>query len=267
MNQKPHRDGGRICHQRRQEIAITFVRLFAFLLASGCAVAQNGKLSAESQSEIEIAVSNFMEASKAPGLSVAVVQNGEFVWSGGFGMADLESSVPATSQTLYRIGSISKSITATAAMVLLERGKLDLDSPVQKYCPQFPQKQWPITTRELLGHLGGIRYYNVPETPYSESENDPEVGNVHHFDNGIEGGLKFLLTIRCWSSLAHTLTTPRKATRSSDARSKDHPARSTPTQFAKIFWSPQVCCKRVRTIASPSSRFVPGFIQKIKLAP
>ncbi len=191
MNQKPHRDGGRICHQRRQEIAITFVRLFAFLLASGCAVAQNGKLSAESQSEIEIAVSNFMEASKAPGLSVAVVQNGEFVWSGGFGMADLESSVPATSQTLYRIGSISKSITATAAMVLLERGKLDLDSPVQKYCPQFPQKQWPITTRELLGHLGGIRYYNVPETPYSESENDPEVGNVHHFDNGIEGGLKF----------------------------------------------------------------------------
>jgi CubicO group peptidase (beta-lactamase class C family) len=76
-------------------------------------------------------------------------------------------------------------------MVLWEHGKLDLDSPVQKYCPQFPQKQWPITTRELLGHLGGIRYYNVPETPYYESESDPEVGNVHHFDNGIEGGLKF----------------------------------------------------------------------------
>jgi CubicO group peptidase (beta-lactamase class C family) len=76
-------------------------------------------------------------------------------------------------------------------MVLWERGKLDLDSPVQRYCPQFPQKQWTITTRELLGHLGGIRYYNVPETPYYESESDPEVGNVHHFDNGIEGGLKF----------------------------------------------------------------------------
>lgn len=106
-------------------------------------------------------------------------------------MADLENSVPATPQTLYRIGSISKPITATAAMALWERGELDLDSPVQKYCPQFPQKNWPITTRELLGHLGGIRYYNVPETPYYESESDPEVGNVHHFDNGIEGGLKF----------------------------------------------------------------------------
>ncbi len=191
MNQKTHRDDGHICHRRRQKTAITLVRLFAFLLASGCAVAQTGKLSDENRSKIESAVSKFMEASKVPGISAAVVQNGEFEWSGGFGMADLESSVPATSQTLYRIGSISKPITATAAMVLWEHGKLDLDSPVQKYCPRFPQKQWPITTRELLGHLGGIRYYNVPETPYYESESDPEVGNVHHFDNGIEGGLKF----------------------------------------------------------------------------
>ena len=191
MNQKAYRGDGQIRHRRRKKIAITLVRLFAFPLASSCAVAQTGKLSAENRSKVENAVSRFMEASKAPGISAAVVQNGEFVWSGGFGMADLESSVPATSQTLYRIGSISKPITATAAMVLWEHGKLDLDSPVQKYCPQFPQKQWPITTRELLGHLGGIRYYNVPETPYSKSESDPEVGNVHHFDNGIEGGLKF----------------------------------------------------------------------------
>ena len=191
MNQKAYRGDGQIRHRRRKKIAITLVRLFAFLLASSCAVAQTGKLSAENRSKVENVVSRFMEASKAPGISAAVVQNGEFVWSGGFGMADLESSVPATSQTLYRIGSISKPITATAAMVLWEHGKLDLDSPVQKYCPQFPQKQWPITTRELLGHLGGIRYYNVPETPYYESESDPEVGNVHHFDNGIEGGLKF----------------------------------------------------------------------------
>jgi CubicO group peptidase (beta-lactamase class C family) len=191
MNRKTYRDDGQIRHRRRQKLAIALVPFFAFLLASSCAVAQTGKLSAENRSKIENAVSKFMEASKAPGISAAVVQNGEFVWSEGFGMADLENSVPATSQTLYRISSISKPITATAAMVLWERDKLDLDSPVQKYCPQFPQKPWPITIRELLGHLGGIRYYNVPETPYSESESDAEVGNVHHFDNGIEGGLKF----------------------------------------------------------------------------
>ncbi len=89
-------------------------------------------------------------------------------------MAGLENSAPATSRPLYRLGSISKPITATAAMALWEGGKLDLDSPVRKYFPAFPQKPWPITTRELLGHLGGIRSYKVPELPYSESQSDPE---------------------------------------------------------------------------------------------
>jgi CubicO group peptidase (beta-lactamase class C family) len=69
-----------------------------------------------------------------------------------------------------------------------------LDAPVQKYCPAFPQKPWPLTKRQLLGHLGGIRYYNVPEIPYSVSQTDPEVGNTLHFENGIEGGLKFFAT-------------------------------------------------------------------------
>jgi len=75
-------------------------------------------------------------------------------------MADLENYSPATSATLFRLGSISKPISATAVLELWERGKLDLDAPVQKYCPAFPAKEWPITTRELLGHLGGIRHYN-----------------------------------------------------------------------------------------------------------
>lgn len=191
MNQEAYRDKGGLCRQKDQKIATRLVRLLAYLLAASCAVAQTGKLSAEKQARIESTVSNFMATSKAPGISAAVVQDGEFVWSAGFGMADLENSVPATSQTLYRLGSISKPITATAAMALWEHGKLDLNSPVQKYCPAFPQKPWPVTTRELLGHLGGIRYYNVPELPYSVSQTDPEVGNTRHFENGIEGGLKF----------------------------------------------------------------------------
>jgi CubicO group peptidase (beta-lactamase class C family) len=191
MNQETYRTDGGLRRQKSQKMSTTLVGLLAFLLAASCAVAQTGKLSAEKQAKIESTISNFMAASKAPSISAAVVQDGEFVWSAGFGMADLENSVHATSQTVYRLGSISKSITATAAMKLWEDGKLDLDSPVHKYCPAFPQKPWPITTRELLGHLGGIRYYRVPETPYSESQSDPEVGNTRHFENGIEGGLKF----------------------------------------------------------------------------
>jgi serine beta-lactamase-like protein LACTB len=176
-------------NEKRQKIVPTLVRFLAYLLAASCAVAQTGKLSAEKQVKIESTISHFMAASKAPGISAAVVQDGKFVWSAGFGIADLENSVPATSRTLYRLASISKSITATAAMELWEQSKLDLDSPVQKYCPAFPQKPWPITTRALLGHLAGIRYDHVPEFPYSESQSDPVVGNTRHFENGIEAGL------------------------------------------------------------------------------
>src|SRR4026207_866299 len=169
----------------------TALLLFARFAAVGCASGEATRLSPDKQAQIESAVSKFMATSNAPAVSVAVVQDREFVWAGGFGMADLENSVPATADTPHRLGSISKPITAPAALVLSERGQLDLPSPVQKYCPAFPQKPWPITTRQLLGHLGGIRYYRVPEMPYSVSQADPEVGNTRHFQDGIEGGLKF----------------------------------------------------------------------------
>jgi serine beta-lactamase-like protein LACTB len=192
MTQKTRRDHGALRQGSRQTTVVTLVLLLAGVLDVNRAAAQSGKLSGEQQTKIERAIATFMASQLgAPGLSVAVVERGAFVWSAGFGMADLEHSVPATTETLYRLGSVSKPITATAALALWERGTLDLDTPVQKYCPAFPQKPWPITTRQLLGHLGGIRSYNVPERPYSASQSDPEVGNTRHFDNGIEGGLKF----------------------------------------------------------------------------
>ncbi len=80
-------------------------------------------------------------------------------WTGGFGLADAENAVPATAETMYRLASVSKTMTATAAMQLAERGRLDLDAPIRRYVPGFPEKPWPITTRQLLGHLGGIRHY------------------------------------------------------------------------------------------------------------
>lgn len=162
----------------------------ALLLALGFvltsfSVAQQPQLLPEKRAQMETAISRFMAAHSIPGVSVAVVENGQYEWSAGFGMADLENSVPATSQTLYRLASISKSITATAAMLLWQKGKLDLDAPVQKNCPSFPQKETPITTRQALGQLGGIRFYK------SFSEEDPEYGNTRHFDNPIQGGLDF----------------------------------------------------------------------------
>lgn len=158
---------------------------FSFLGMAGQAFAQDGKLSSEKQTKLEAAISKFRTAGNVPGLSVAVVEKGEYVWSAGFGMADLENSVPATSQTLYRLASVSKPLTAIGAMQLWEQGKLDLDAPVQKYCPEFPQKVTAITTREVLGHLGGIRHYR------SDSPDNVEVYNVKHFADPIQAGLKF----------------------------------------------------------------------------
>lgn len=130
------------------------------ITAAHIAHAQQKTLSQEKVAAIDRAASDFMASTSATGIGVAVVLDGQLIWSSGFGLADLENNVPATPATLFRLGSISKPISAAAAMQLAEHGKLDLDAPVQKYCPVFPQKDAPITTRELLGHLSGIRHYN-----------------------------------------------------------------------------------------------------------
>jgi serine beta-lactamase-like protein LACTB, mitochondrial len=160
------------------------ILLTIFVLLSPLSLAQS-KLAPEKQARIEYTVTKFMAASSVPGISVAVVENGEYEWSGGFGMADLENFVPATSHTLFRLASISKPITATAALQLWQRGKLDLDAPVQKYCPTFPQKDAPISTRQALSHLAGIRHYKSGE------QEDPETGNTRHFTDPIAAGLAF----------------------------------------------------------------------------
>jgi CubicO group peptidase (beta-lactamase class C family) len=149
-------------------------------------IAQDSKLAPEKRTQIEAAILKFMASTHIPGLSVAVVENGEYEWAQGFGFADLENNVPASEHTLFRLGSISKPLTATAALQLWESGKLDLDAPVQKYCPAFPQKPWPISTRQVLGHLGGIRHYKS-----GENQEDLEGGNTKHFDDPIQSGLNF----------------------------------------------------------------------------
>jgi len=98
-----------------------------------------------------------------PGFAIAVAVDGKLVWSEAFGYTDLEAKRRTTPATQFRIGSVSKSLTADAVAQLFESGKLDLDTPVQRYVPSFPDKGAPITTRELGGHLGGIRHYKGDE--------------------------------------------------------------------------------------------------------
>jgi CubicO group peptidase (beta-lactamase class C family) len=163
--------------------AVLLVCVFSVL--GSYSQAQNKELPSEKRTQIEAAVAKFMATTHVPGLSVSVVEDGKMEWASGFGFADLENNTPVTEHTLFRLASISKPLSATAAMELVERGQLDLDAPVQKYCPAFPQKSATITTREVMGHLAGIRHYK------SGSQDDPELGNTKHFDNPIQAGLDF----------------------------------------------------------------------------
>jgi CubicO group peptidase (beta-lactamase class C family) len=105
-----------------------------------------------------------------------VAVDGQIVYSEGFGYADLEQRVPAWPTTKFRIGSVSKPLTAVALVQMVEQGKIDLDAPVQKYVPSFPDKGALITLRMLAGHLAGIRHYKDDEFTISK-----------HYDRVVDG--------------------------------------------------------------------------------
>ena len=91
-----------------------------------------------------------------PSLSVAVAKGGGIVWAEGFGYADSERRKPVTPRTRFRAGSVSKTLTAAGVALLYERSRIDLDAPVHAYVPAYPKKEWTVTTRQLLGDIGGV---------------------------------------------------------------------------------------------------------------
>jgi CubicO group peptidase (beta-lactamase class C family) len=139
-------------------------------------LAQDSGLPREKIEALEKAITTEMSRQNIPGLSVAIATENQIRWANGYGVSDLENFVPAKANTVYRLGSISKPITAVAVMQLVERGKIDLDAPVQKYVPSFPEKPWPITSRLLLAHMGGIRHYR-----------GEEINITRHYDRLLDG--------------------------------------------------------------------------------
>jgi serine beta-lactamase-like protein LACTB len=122
-------------------------------------------LSAERVEAIEVVITNQMSRLGIPGLSVSVGHDDELVFANGYGFADVENFVAAKADTAYRLASISKALTAVAILQLAEEGELDLDAPVQERCDAFPLKRWPLSSRQLLAHQGGVRHYQEGERP------------------------------------------------------------------------------------------------------
>jgi CubicO group peptidase (beta-lactamase class C family) len=96
-----------------------------------------------------------------PGLSLAVIKNGEIVKAEGYGLADMDRRIPATRETVYKIGSVSKQFIATAIMLLVQENRLGLDDAISKYLEGTPSSWTPIAIRHLLTHTSGL----VRESP------------------------------------------------------------------------------------------------------
>jgi serine beta-lactamase-like protein LACTB len=109
---------------------------------------------------LEALIQREIAAKNLPALSIALVDDQTIVWAKGFGNADPQAKKPATADTVYRVGSVSKLFTDLAVMRLVERGALDLDAPVTKYLPDFkpinPFNTKPITLRQMMAHRSGL---------------------------------------------------------------------------------------------------------------
>lgn len=134
----------------------TFAALLLALLIPGLAPAQPDRFE-----PIRETVRREISEKKVPSLSIAVAQDGEIIWEEAFGFADVENKTRATPQTKYSLASISKPITATALMTLVERGKIRLDRPIEDYLggaklTGYAGSTSKATVRRVAGHVSGL---------------------------------------------------------------------------------------------------------------
>ena len=100
-----------------------------------------------------------MKSQQIPGLALAVIKDGRIVIAKGYGLANVEHEVPVKPETIFQSGSTGKQFTATAVMMLVEEGKLNLEDKITKYFPDGPEAWRNITLRHLLTHTSGMTDY------------------------------------------------------------------------------------------------------------
>jgi len=98
-----------------------------------------------------------MDRPGSPGCALSVIEDGRITYARGYGMADLDHTVPIKPNTVFHVASMSKQFTAASILLLAQEGKLSLDDPVRKYVPELPDFGTPITIGELIHHTSGLR--------------------------------------------------------------------------------------------------------------
>jgi CubicO group peptidase (beta-lactamase class C family) len=134
-----------------------FIAILVSLLIASAAFAQS------IPDSVDAYVLHQMELRHVPGVSVGILKDGKVLVDKGYGLANVELSVPASPDTVYGLLSVTKQFTAAAVMMLAEDGKLSLDDPIAKYLSDCPQAWHDVTIRNLLSHTSGIPdYTDVP---------------------------------------------------------------------------------------------------------
>jgi CubicO group peptidase (beta-lactamase class C family) len=155
-------------------------RLLVLLAMFSCVAACRTKASAPQTLDAATAATlherlhTFAADRRIPGLAVAVGLRDRVFWSAALGVADLETKAPVTGESVFPLGSTSKTLTSLLLGQLVEEGRLNLDAPIQEYVPYFPVKGQPVTARLLAGHLAGLRDYNRAAGEYD---------NTRHFES------------------------------------------------------------------------------------
>lgn len=112
--------------------------------------------SAPAPDSVDLLVQQAMRQLRIPGLQLAVVRHGQVVKLGNYGVANVQDSVPVSTQTRFFLNSITKAFVGVAVMQLVEAGQLDLAAPVGRYLPELPAAWHPVTVRQLLTHTSGL---------------------------------------------------------------------------------------------------------------
>ena len=134
------------------------IRFFVLVLVSTLALAEPPLPADKLAEKLDAAISPLFQKD-APGGAVLLSRNGKVVYRKAFGLADRERDIPLTPQMAFRLGSITKQLTAAAIFLLVDEGKIELDDDITKYLPDYPTKGRRITIHNLLTHSSGIRSY------------------------------------------------------------------------------------------------------------
>jgi CubicO group peptidase (beta-lactamase class C family) len=132
------------------------------LLATVLVQAQNDR--SANAGRLESIVEGAFKATRCPGLSVAVAKKNTIIYSKAVGLADFEQRLPLRTDSAHRLASLSKPVTGTIIMDLVQSGRLKLDTPIKTYLPDLPAAYDKVTVRHLLSHQAGVRdYRNLDE--------------------------------------------------------------------------------------------------------